>query len=135
MLSWMFYTQPSGGMRTKFLLSRLIFIFISCYQLLTADYSCYEKKLNGIFIYPLKLIPVPNFSSLGWFSFLSAVNNSWQLLTAVTKKFEWDFPGVNRIPCHHQLSSRNIHQTSGCYKFLFLFLWKFFKFNEIKSII
>ena len=37
----------------------------SCYQLLTADDSCYEKKLNGIFIYPLKLIFVPNFSSLG----------------------------------------------------------------------
>ena len=30
----------------------------------------------------LKLIPVPNFSSLGWFSFLSAVNSCWQLLTA-----------------------------------------------------
>ena len=37
----------------------------SCYQLLTADDSCYEKKLNGIFIYSLKLISIPNFSSPG----------------------------------------------------------------------
>ena len=37
---------------------------------------------NGIFIYSLKLIPVPNFSSLGWFSFSSVVNSFWQLLTA-----------------------------------------------------
>ena len=30
----------------------------------------------------LKLIPLPNFSSLGWFSLLSAVKKCWQLLTA-----------------------------------------------------
>ena len=48
--------------------------------------SCHKQNLNGIFIYPLKLMPVPNFSSLGWFSFLSAVNSCWQLMTAVTKK-------------------------------------------------
>ena len=53
--------------------------------------SCHKKSFNGIFIYPLKLIPVPNFSSLGWFSFLSAVNSCWQLMTAVTKKTKWDF--------------------------------------------
>ena len=50
-------------MCAKFQLSRMIFIFISCQQLLTADDSCHRKKFNGIFIYSLKLIPVPNFSS------------------------------------------------------------------------
>ena len=37
----------------------------SCYQLLTADDRCYEKNLNEIFIYVLKMICVPNFRSLG----------------------------------------------------------------------
>ena len=37
----------------------------SCYQLLTADDNCYKKKLIEIFIYPLKLIPVPSLSSVG----------------------------------------------------------------------
>ena len=72
-------------MCAKFQLSRLILILSavnSYWQLLTADDSRHKKNLNGIFIYPLKLIPVPNFSSLGWFSFLSAVNSCWQLLTA-----------------------------------------------------
>ena len=51
--------------------------------------------MNRIFIYHLKLVPVPNLSSLGWFSFLSAVNSCWQLLTADDschkKNFVWDF--------------------------------------------
>ena len=79
---WDFHLPPKAKTCAKFQLSRLIFIFTSCQQLLTADDSCHKKNLNGIFIYPLKLIPVPNFSSLGWFSFLSAVNSCWQLLTA-----------------------------------------------------
>ena len=37
----------------------------SCYQLLTADDSCYEKNLNGVFIYSLNVISVPNLSSAG----------------------------------------------------------------------
>ena len=48
----------------KFQFSRLIFIFINCYQLLTPDDSWYEKKLTWIFMYKLKLVLVPNFSSL-----------------------------------------------------------------------
>ena len=52
-------------MCTKFEPSRLIFIFISCHQLSIAVDSCHEKNINGIFIYTLKLICVPNFSSLG----------------------------------------------------------------------
>ena len=39
----------------------------------------------------LKLILVLNFSSLGWFSFSSAVNSCYQLLTAVTKKMNGIF--------------------------------------------
>ena len=61
---WNFYLCPQDDMCAKFQVSRLIFIFISCQQLLTAEDSCHNF-FNGIFIYPLKLIPVPNFSSLG----------------------------------------------------------------------
>ena len=43
---------------------------------MTADDSCH-KFFCEIFIYPLKLIPVSNFSSLGWFLFSSTVI-SWQ---------------------------------------------------------
>ena len=69
-------------MCAKFQLSRLIFIFISCQQLLsamdscsavenyfqqllTADDRCHEKNVNEIFIFTLKVICVVNFSSLG----------------------------------------------------------------------
>ena len=75
-----------------------------CWQLLTADDSCLQlmtaatKKLNGIFIYNLKVICMLNFSSLCWFLFLSAVNRCWQLLTAVDswwqllqKNLKWNF--------------------------------------------
>ena len=61
--------------------AELVFIVISCYQLLTADDRCYKKNLNEIFIYVLKMICMPYFSSLCWFLFLSAVNSCWQLLT------------------------------------------------------
>ena len=57
-----------------------------------------KKKLIGIFMYTLKLILVPNFSVLGWFSFLSTVISCHQLLTAVDswwqlirKKSDWNF--------------------------------------------
>ena len=46
----------------------------------------------------LKSIYVPNFSSLGWFSFSSTAISCWQLLTAVEswwqliwKKLDWNF--------------------------------------------
>ena len=70
----------------------------SGWQLMTlkADDSWYEKKSTGIFMNTLKLILVPNFSSLGWFSFSSAVNSCYQLLTADDswwklkwQKFDW----------------------------------------------
>ena len=41
------------------------------------------KNLNGIFIFTLKVIFVPNFSSLGWFSLSSAVISCHQLSSAV----------------------------------------------------
>ena len=55
-------------MFAKFQLSRLIFVFISCQQLLrlfTADDSCHEKKLNGISIYSLNVMSAPNLSCEG----------------------------------------------------------------------
>ena len=71
---------------------------ISCWRLLTADDSCYEKNFTGIFMYTLKLILVLNFSSLAWFLFSPAVNSCHELLTAVDnwwqliwKKFDWNF--------------------------------------------
>ena len=49
-------------------------------------------------MYRLKFILVPNFSSLGWFSFLSTVISCHQLLTAanswwqlIWKKADWNF--------------------------------------------
>ena len=80
---WDFHLPTKADTCAKFQLSRLIFIFISCQQLLTTFDSWWElsqKMLYGIFIYPLKLIPMPNFSSLGWFSFFqlsTAVDNFW----------------------------------------------------------
>ena len=61
---------PKADTCAKFQLSRLIFIFISCQQLLTAFdnwWQLSQKILNGIFIYSLKLILVANFSSPGCF--------------------------------------------------------------------
>ena len=59
-----------------FQLSRLIFIFVNCYRLSsavgrTAADSWYENNLIEIFMYTLQLVLLPNFSSLGPFSFLS----------------------------------------------------------------
>ena len=51
-------------MCAKFLVSGLIFIFISCQQLLIADDRCYEKK-ERVFSFVLKIIHMPNFSSIG----------------------------------------------------------------------
>ena len=65
-LEFVLYTKVDNCAECQ--LSSLIFIFISCQQLLSAVDSWWQllrKKLNGIFIYPLKLIFVPNFSSLG----------------------------------------------------------------------
>ena len=101
-IAWNFYVHTIGDTCVNFHLSRLIFIFINCYQLSLAVNSCWQlitvymkKKLTGIFMYTLKLILVPNLSSLGLFSFLPAVNSCYQLLTAddtVTKKFKRNFP-------------------------------------------
>ena len=91
---WDLHLPPKPDTCAKFQLFRLIFIFISCQQLLTAVDSWWQLSrifFDGIFIYPLKLIPVPNFSSLGWVSFLSAFDSFWQLMTAVTKKIWMGF--------------------------------------------
>ena len=55
-----------------------------------------EKKLN--FIYVLKMICVPNFSYLGWFLFLLAVNSCWQLLTANDSFHKQNLNGISIYP-------------------------------------
>ena len=100
-----FHLNCKGDLCAKFQLSRLIFIFIRCQQLLLADNSCWKKnkisihslkvksavdswwkllwkKINQIFIQIVKVMCVPSFGSLCWFSFLSTVNSCYQLLTA-----------------------------------------------------
>ena len=67
-VDWNFHVDTKADMDAKFKLSRLIFIllsFYSCCQLLTADDSCHKKKSIGIFIYPLNVIFMPYFGSLG----------------------------------------------------------------------
>ena len=89
-------------------LSTLIFIFISCLYLSSVVNSCWQVmtaavnkfKLNFhfypkgymcakfqlsrlIFNHTLKVIGVPNFSSLGWISFWSSVKSCYQLLNFV----------------------------------------------------
>ena len=85
---WNFYVNTKVGTWAEFQLSSLISIFISCQQLLSAVDSCWQlmtadmkKKLTEIFMYAQKLVLVPNFSSLAWFSFSSVVN-SWFLFSS-----------------------------------------------------
>ena len=61
------------------------------WQLLTEYDSCRENILNEIFINTLKLIFVPNFRSLGWFSLSSAFISCQQLLTADNTCYEKKF--------------------------------------------
>ena len=83
------YVHTKVDICAKFQLSRLIFIFINCFQLSSTIDSCWhlmtadmKKSLSGIFIYTLELVLVPNFSSLAWFLFSLLVNSCCQLLTA-----------------------------------------------------
>ena len=77
--NWNYYVHMKVDTCAKFQLSKLIFLFTNCYQLLTAD----MKKITIIFICTLKFIQMPNFSSLGLFSFSSLIISWYQLLTAV----------------------------------------------------
>ena len=86
-----FHLHPNGNICAKLKLSGLIFIVISCQQLLPVTDSCHEKYSNGIVIFTLMVIYVPNFRSLGWFSLSSAVNSCWELMIAVTKKIQKQF--------------------------------------------
>ena len=54
----------------------------SYHQLSTAFNNCQQLIKMKFSSTPSKVIYVPIFSSLGWFSFSSAVNSCWQLLTA-----------------------------------------------------
>ena len=67
--NWNFLVQTKVYTCAEFQLSRLISIFISCQQLLSVVDSwrqLSQKKINGITIYHLKLIPLPNFGYVGW---------------------------------------------------------------------
>ena len=80
-----------------------------------------KKKLNVIFIYILYVICVPNFSSLGWFSFLSAVNCCHQLSTAVeswwllmTMKINlyiWNLANISPLGCGWKLHLVFFHNS------------------------
>ena len=97
---------------------------ISCWRLLKTDDSWYEKSLTGIVVYTLKLILVPNFSSLGWFLFSSTVISCHQLLTAVDswwqliwKKFDWNFYVHTKVDtCAKFQLSRLIFIFINCYQ-------------------
>ena len=103
-MDWIFCVHTKVDICAKFQLSKLIFIFINCYQLSLAVNSCWQlitvymkKKLTGIFMYTLKLILVPNFSSLAWFSFSWAVKAlicCWQLLTVDDSWYEKISTGI-----------------------------------------
>ena len=69
------------------------------HQLLSAADGCWqliwkEKNLTGIFMYTLKLVLVPNFISLAWFLFLSAVKGCHQVLTADDSCYEKKLNGI-----------------------------------------
>ena len=91
-INWNFHVHTKVNLCAKFQLSRLIFIFINCYPLLSAVDNCWElmtadmKKMTGIFMHTLNFILMPNFSSLGFFLFLSTVISCHRLLTADMKK-------------------------------------------------
>ena len=64
-----FHVHTKVDICAKFQHSKLIFIFVdfySCYQLLTADDSSREEKIIWIFIYHLKIVNLPNLSSVDW---------------------------------------------------------------------
>ena len=94
---WNFNAHTIFDTCAKFPLSKLILIFINCYQLLTAVDNLWQliwKKLTGIFMYTLELKFVPNFGSLGWFSFSSTVISCHQLLTADDGRYEKKVKGI-----------------------------------------
>ena len=120
-IDWYLYVHTKVDSCAKFQFSRLLFIFINFYQLLTADM---KKNSIGIFMYLLKLILVPNFSPLSWFSFLSTVISCHQLLTAVNcwwqliwKKFDCNFYAYTKVDtCAKFQLSGLIFNFINCYQ-------------------
>ena len=87
---------------------KFLFFFIGYEQLST----------NSIFLIPSKLICVPNFGSVGWFSF-SAVDSFWQLMTAVTQKNYWNFHVDTKVDMFAKVQlSRVIFVFTSCYQLL-----------------
>ena len=95
---WNFYVNTKVGTCAKFQLSGLIFIFISCQQLLSTVDSCWQliwKKLDLYFYVYTKVGTCAEFqlSSLIFIfiscqQLLSAVDSWWLLLG---KKIKWNF--------------------------------------------
>ena len=113
-------------MCAKFELFRLILfssVFYCCWQLLKANESWYRKYWAGCFIRALKMIHVPNFSSLGWFLFSSTVISYWLLLTGddswYEKKLDWNFYVHTKVDtCAKFQLSRLTFIFINCYQLL-----------------
>ena len=96
--NWNFHVHTKVYTNTKFQLSRLIFIFITYYQLISAVDSCWgliEKKVSWNFhvhsigdIFAKFQLPRLIFIFISFWQLLSAVDSWWQLSR---KKFNWNF--------------------------------------------
>ena len=79
---------------------------------------------TGILMYTLKVTCVPNFISLGWFSFSSTVISCYQLLTTVDswwqlirKKIVWNFYVYTKVDTSAKFQlSRLIMIFINCYQ-------------------
>ena len=76
--------------------------------------SWYRKCLAGCFIHTFKVIHVPNFSSLGWFSFSSTVLSCWQLIKMKVNLESWNFAQVSALGCRWKFQSRFF--CASCYQ-------------------
>ena len=108
--------MPNFSFLYWFLYSQLFAAATSCWQLMKADI----KKINWNFIPTLKVMCMPNFSSLGWISFSSTIRSCHQLLTAFDswwkpsqKKFNFSF--------YAQIKS-DIHAKFQLSRLIFIFV-------------
>ena len=98
-LDWNFYVHTKVDTCAKFHLSKLIFIFINCYQLSSAVNSCWQlmtahiKKFDLDFYIHTKVDTCSKFQLsrlififINCYQLSSAVDSCWQLMTADRKK-------------------------------------------------
>ena len=93
-IDWNFYVYTKVDTCAEFQLSRLIFFFISCQQLLTADDNWLKNENQAS---ELKFGTSINFSvyikipdNFFLFHLSSAVNSRQQLMTAVDSWWKWE---------------------------------------------